>query len=78
MGSCSLSYVIHLQDILAYREVSTNHTFSSMAGTVISGELGQKYGFFSLSMYAGASLLLGSVILLAAKFAQNRRLAAIV
>ncbi|KAL1886298.1 hypothetical protein Plec18167_000227 [Paecilomyces lecythidis] len=53
-------------------------SLSSMAGTVISGELGQKYGFFSLSMYAGASLLLGSVILLAAKFAQNRRLAAIV
>ncbi|KAJ9225686.1 hypothetical protein DTO271D3_6787 [Paecilomyces variotii] len=53
-------------------------SLSSMAGTVISGELGQKYGFLALSVYSGASLILGGAILLAAKFAQNGKLAAIV
>lgn len=61
-----------------FLDINTNRYCSSMAGTVISGELGQKYGFLALSVYSGASLILGGAILLAAKFAQNGKLAAIV
>lgn len=55
-----------------------SHSHSGMAGTVISGQLSQKYGYLSLAIYSGVSLLLGAAILAAARFAQNRKLLAVV
>lgn len=49
-----------------------------MAGVPISGELAGKYGYLSLSIYAGVSLLVGGVLLVAARFSQNRSLFAVV
>lgn len=49
-----------------------------MANVPISGVLVEKYGYLSLSIFSGVSLLLGGVLLAAARLAQNRKLAAIV
>lgn len=52
--------------------------YSAMANVPISGALVEKYGYLSLSIYSGVSLLLGGVLLIAARLAQNRELRAIV
>lgn len=49
-----------------------------MAGIPISGQLAGKYGYLALSIYSGVSLLVGAVLLVIARLAQNRRLFAIV
>ncbi|KNG80207.1 MFS monocarboxylate transporter [Aspergillus nomiae NRRL 13137] len=53
-------------------------SFSALAGVPISGELAGKYGYLALSIYSGVSLLVGSVLLAAARFVQSRDLLAIV
>ena len=49
-----------------------------MANVPISGALAEKYGYLSLSLYSGVSLLLGGVLLIAARLSQNRSLRALV
>lgn len=49
-----------------------------MAGVPISGALAGKYGYLSLSLYSGVSLILGGVLLIASRLAQDRRLQAII
>ncbi|KAL2810053.1 major facilitator superfamily domain-containing protein [Aspergillus granulosus] len=53
-------------------------SFSAMASVPISGELAGSYGFLSLSLYSGVSLIVGSCLLLLARFAQDKRLLAVV
>ncbi|KAL4800848.1 major facilitator superfamily domain-containing protein [Aspergillus venezuelensis] len=50
----------------------------AMASTPISGELAGKYGYLALSIFAGVSLIVGSVFLLLARVAQNRKVLAVV
>ncbi len=47
---------------------------SAMASTPISGELSEKYGYLSLSIYSGVSLIVGSVFLLMARLVQSRKM----
>jgi len=49
-----------------------------MANIPISGALAEKYGYLSLSLFSGVSLLLGGVLLIAARLVQDRRLFAII
>lgn len=49
-----------------------------MAGIPIGGQLAGKYGYLALSIYSGVSLLVGAVLLVIARLAQNRSLFAIV
>jgi hypothetical protein len=49
-----------------------------MANVPISGALVEKYGYLSLSLFSGISLLLGGALLVAARLVQNRKLIAIV
>ncbi|KAL3460925.1 major facilitator superfamily domain-containing protein [Aspergillus heterothallicus] len=53
-------------------------SFSAMASVPISGELAGSYGFLSLSIYSGVSLIVGSCLLLLARLAQDRKLLAVV
>ncbi|KAJ9236379.1 hypothetical protein DTO027B5_4673 [Paecilomyces variotii] len=53
-------------------------SLSGLAGIPISGELAGRYGFLALSIYSGVSMLVGTVILIAARIAQERRLFAVV
>ncbi|KAL4966157.1 MCT family MFS transporter [Aspergillus stella-maris] len=50
----------------------------AMASTPISGELAGKYGYLALSTFAGVSLIVGSVFLLFARVAQDRKVLAVV
>lgn len=45
----------------------------AMASTPISGELSEKYGYLSLSIFSGVSLIVGSVFLLMARLVQSRK-----
>ncbi|QQK41816.1 Sucrose/H+ symporter, plant [Penicillium digitatum] len=63
---------------LAIGTVSGSTALSAMANVPISGALVEKYGYLSLSLYSGVSLLLGGLLLIAARLAQNRELRAIV
>ena len=47
---------------------------SGLFGTPISGEL-IKYGYLALSMYAGASLVVGAVFLFWSRLRQNPKIA---
>lgn len=47
-----------------------------MANVPISGALVTKHGWLSIAMYSGVSLLLGSILLVAARLSQDRRLLA--
>lgn len=44
-----------------------------MANAPIGGVLVEKYGYLSLSIFSGVSLLLGSIFLAAARLVQNRQ-----
>lgn len=50
----------------------------AMAGIPISGELAGKYGYLALSIYSGVSLMVGSMLLAAARFVQSKELFAVV
>ncbi|KAJ5514940.1 Major facilitator superfamily domain general substrate transporter [Penicillium fimorum] len=63
---------------LAIGTVSGSTALSAMANVPISGALLEKYGYLPLSIFSGASLLLGGLLLIAARLAQNRQLRAIV
>ncbi|KAJ5879646.1 hypothetical protein N7455_003111 [Penicillium solitum] len=63
---------------LAIGTVSGSTALSAMANVPISGALVEKYGYLSLSIYSGVSLLLGGLLLIAARLVQNRELRAIV
>lgn len=49
-----------------------------MANVPISGVLAEKYGYLSLSIFSGITVLVGGAILLAARLVQNREWRAIV
>ncbi|KAJ5385406.1 hypothetical protein N7517_003317 [Penicillium concentricum] len=63
---------------LAIGIVSASTALSGMANIPISGALVERYGYLSLSIFSGVSLLLGGFLLIAARLAQNRQLRAIV
>ncbi|KAJ5871993.1 uncharacterized protein N7529_004346 [Penicillium soppii] len=63
---------------LAIGSVSGSTALSAMANVPISGALVEKYGYLSLSLFSGISLLLGGALLVAARLVQNRKLIAIV
>lgn len=46
----------------------------AMASTPISGALSEKYGYLSLSIYSGVSLIVGSVFLGMARLVQSRKI----
>lgn len=77
MGATSLSYVsltslLSRPPLCKVRSVLTYHR--AMASVPISGELAEKYGYLSLSIYSGVSLLVGGLLLVLARLAQSRRL----
>jgi hypothetical protein len=49
-----------------------------MANVPISGALAEKYGYLALSIFAGITVLVGGVLLVAARITQDRRLHAII
>ncbi|KAJ5774890.1 hypothetical protein N7457_009786 [Penicillium paradoxum] len=63
---------------LAIGSVSGSTALSAMANVPISGALVENYGWLSLSIFSGASLIVGGVLLIAARLVQNRELLAIV
>ncbi|KAJ5667838.1 uncharacterized protein N7477_006408 [Penicillium maclennaniae] len=63
---------------LALGTVSASVSLSAMANVPISGALAEKYGYLSLSLFSGVSLILGGILLIAARLVQDRRLLAIV
>ncbi|KAJ5834202.1 Major facilitator superfamily domain general substrate transporter [Penicillium robsamsonii] len=63
---------------LAIGTVSGSTALSAMANVPIGGALLEKYGYLSLSIFSGTSLLLGGFLLIAARLVQNRQLRAIV
>ncbi|THC92341.1 hypothetical protein EYZ11_008185 [Aspergillus tanneri] len=58
--------------------VMASTSLSAMAGVPISGELAGKYGYLPLSIYSGISLLVGALLLTAARLAQSWKLLAVV
>ncbi|KAJ5116716.1 hypothetical protein N7456_001064 [Penicillium angulare] len=63
---------------LAIGSVAGSTCLSAMANVPISGALAGKYGYLSLSLFSGISLLLGGVLLIMARLVQSRELFAIV
>ncbi|RHZ65225.1 hypothetical protein CDV55_102676 [Aspergillus turcosus] len=61
---------------LSIGAVMASTSLSAMAGIPISGELAGKYGYLSLSIYSGVSLLVGTLLLVVARLMQNRDLLA--
>lgn len=49
-----------------------------MANVPVSGALAEKYGYLSLSLYSGIALIVGGIILIAARLVQSRKLLEIV
>lgn len=49
-----------------------------MANIPISGALAEKYGYLSLSLFSGVSLLLGGILLIAARMVQSKQVRATV
>jgi hypothetical protein len=45
-----------------------------MANVPISGALAEKYGYLALSLFSGITVLVGGVLLVAARIMQDRRL----
>ena len=45
-----------------------------MANVPVSGALAERYGYLSLSLYSGVTLIVGGVILIAARLVQDRKL----
>lgn len=58
--------------------IVTNDCCSAMANVPISGALAQKYGYLSLSLFSGLTVLTGGALLVAARVVQDRRLGAVV
>jgi MFS family permease len=56
----------------------TNHDCSAMANVPISGALAEKYGYLSISIFSGVTVLAGGVLLIAARLVQNREWRAVV
>ncbi|KAJ5118421.1 hypothetical protein N7448_010128 [Penicillium atrosanguineum] len=63
---------------LAIGAVSASVSLSAMANVPISGALAEKFGYLSLSLFSGITLILGGILLIAARLVQDRRLLAIV
>ncbi|KAJ5691964.1 hypothetical protein N7462_001387 [Penicillium macrosclerotiorum] len=63
---------------LAIGSVCGSTALSAMANVPISGALVEKYVYLALSLFSGVSLLLGAVLLVAARLAQDRKFSAIV
>jgi hypothetical protein len=51
---------------------------SAMANVPISGALAEKYGYLSLSIFSGVTVLVGGSIMVAARLVQNREWRAVV
>ncbi|QGA21467.1 hypothetical protein EYB26_009178 [Talaromyces marneffei] len=58
--------------------IMASTSLSALASTPIGGALIEDYGYLSLSIYSGVSLLFGASVLLIAKLTQKRELFAIV
>ncbi|KAH8689889.1 putative MFS monocarboxylate transporter [Talaromyces proteolyticus] len=58
--------------------VMASTSLSALAGTPVSGALIDKYGYLSVSIYSGVSMLVGSLVLVMAKLTQNSKLLAAV
>ena len=58
--------------------MSLTYFDSAMANVPISGALAEKYGYLSLSLFSGVSLILGGLLLILSRLAQNRDIFAIV
>ncbi|CAG8169214.1 unnamed protein product [Penicillium olsonii] len=58
--------------------VMASASLSGLAGIPISGQLAGKYGYLSLSIYAGVSLIIGGTLLAAARFKQEKSLWAVI
>ncbi|EED14229.1 MFS monocarboxylate transporter, putative [Talaromyces stipitatus ATCC 10500] len=58
--------------------VMASTSFSALAGTPIGGALIENYGYLSLSIYSGVSMLLGASVLFIAKLTQKSQPFAIV
>ncbi|RAH45796.1 putative MFS monocarboxylate transporter [Aspergillus brunneoviolaceus CBS 621.78] len=76
--ACALQLATPKSVGLAVGVVMAAASLSAMAGIPISGELAQKYGYLSLSIYSGVSLLVGSLLLLVARVMQSRAFFAVV
>ncbi|KKK14093.1 hypothetical protein P175DRAFT_0428954 [Aspergillus ochraceoroseus IBT 24754] len=63
---------------LAIGCVMASTSLSALAGVPISGQLAEQYGYLSLSIYSGVSLLVGSILLSLARLSQNRAIIAVV
>jgi hypothetical protein len=64
--------------ILLYTIDSADRDCSAMANVPISGALAEKYGYLSLSIFSGITVLVGGAILVTARLVQNREWRAIV
>ncbi|PYI32131.1 MFS general substrate transporter [Aspergillus indologenus CBS 114.80] len=76
--ACALQLATPKSVGLAVGVVMAAASLSAMAGIPISGELAQRYGYLSLSIYSGVSLLVGSLLLLVARVMQSRAFFAVV
>ncbi|KAL4909553.1 hypothetical protein BDW74DRAFT_174755 [Aspergillus multicolor] len=63
---------------LAVGTIFAASSFSAMASVPISGELSAQYGYLSLSIYSGVSLIVGSLFLLMARLIQSTNIRAVV
>ncbi|KAJ5594621.1 uncharacterized protein N7459_000829 [Penicillium hispanicum] len=63
---------------LAIGSVAGSTAFSAMANVPISGALAEKYGYLALSLYSGVALIVGGLLLIAARLVQSRKISAIV
>jgi hypothetical protein len=55
-----------------------NQYYSAIANVPISGALAEKYGYLSLSIFSGITVLAGGMLLIAARLIQNREWRAVV
>ncbi|PYI15596.1 monocarboxylate transporter [Aspergillus violaceofuscus CBS 115571] len=76
--ACALQLATPKSVGLAVGVVMAAASLSAMAGIPISGELAQGYGYLSLSIFSGVSLLVGSLLLLVARVMQSRAFFAVV
>jgi hypothetical protein len=70
---CSIALTLVLIPMLV-RSIA-NQAYSGLFGTPIAGEL-VKSGYVALSAFAGATMLVGAVLVLGARLSRNRNLLA--
>ncbi|KAJ5894611.1 hypothetical protein N7495_006302, partial [Penicillium taxi] len=63
---------------LAIGTVAASVSLSAMANVPISGVLVEKFGYLSLSLFSGVSLILGGIFLIAARLVQDKHFFAVI